>query len=127
MQAVAIQERMGLVWVCFSPELEAQAVWPVFAAEHQAQMRKFNAGPYDVHTSAPRIVENFLDMAHFSFVHDGWLGEAGHTDIPDLQVEETDQGFKVTDARVWQPNTSALSALSSPSRSTRRPMVSRSA
>ena len=108
-QAVAVQERMGLVWVCFSPAQADHAVWPEFPAERQASMRKFNAGPYDVQTSAPRIVENFLDMAHFSFVHDGWLGEAAHTDIPELQVQETAQGFKVTDARVWQPNTSALS------------------
>jgi phenylpropionate dioxygenase-like ring-hydroxylating dioxygenase large terminal subunit len=47
---------------------------PLFAAEDDARLRKLNCGPYDVATSAPRIVENFLDMAHFGFVHEGWLG-----------------------------------------------------
>jgi phenylpropionate dioxygenase-like ring-hydroxylating dioxygenase large terminal subunit len=71
-------------------------------------MRKFNAGPYEVATSATRVVENFLDMSHFSFVHDGWLGQAGHSEIPEIYLEESDTGFKVTNAQVWQPNTSAL-------------------
>ncbi|MFM7801639.1 MAG: aromatic ring-hydroxylating dioxygenase subunit alpha, partial [Limnohabitans sp.] len=53
--------------------------------------------------------ENFLDMSHFSFVHDGWLGEVGHSEIPDISSEESDTGFKITNAQVWQPNTSALS------------------
>jgi phenylpropionate dioxygenase-like ring-hydroxylating dioxygenase large terminal subunit len=28
-------------------------------------------GPYGIGTSAPRIIENFLDMAHFPFIHPG--------------------------------------------------------
>jgi phenylpropionate dioxygenase-like ring-hydroxylating dioxygenase large terminal subunit len=108
-KAVAVQERMGLVWVCLDAANAEQAIWPVFAAEWNAGMRKFNAGPYDVATSAPRIVENFLDMSHFSFVHDGWLGQAGFSEIPDIQLTDSEMGFKVSNAQVWQPNTSALS------------------
>jgi len=108
-KAVAVQERMGLVWVCLDATNAEQAIWPVFAAEWNAGMRKFNAGPYDVATSAPRIVENFLDMSHFSFVHDGWLGQAGFSEIPDIQLTDSEMGFKISNAQVWQPNTSALS------------------
>ena len=108
-KAVAVQERMGLVWVCLDAANAEQAIWPVFAAEWNAGMRKFNAGPYDVATSAPRIVENFLDMSHFSFVHDGWLGQAGFSEIPDIQLTDSEMGFKISNAQVWQPNTSALS------------------
>jgi phenylpropionate dioxygenase-like ring-hydroxylating dioxygenase large terminal subunit len=104
-----VQERMGLVWVCLDAMHAEQAIWPAFAAEWNASMRKINAGPYDVATSAPRIVENFLDMSHFSFVHDGWLGQAGHSEIPDIELTQSDTGFKITNAQVWQPNTSALS------------------
>ena len=107
-KAVAVQERMGLVWVCLGASNADQAIWPTFAPEWNASMRKLNAGPYEVATSAPRIVENFLDMSHFSFVHDGWLGQAGHSEIPDICIEEDETGFKVTNAQVWQPNTSAL-------------------
>ena len=106
---VAVQERMGLVWVCFDTQNAYKAKWPEFAAENNANLRKFNAGPYEVATSAPRIVENFLDMSHFGFVHDGWLGDAARCEIPEIEVYESDSGFKISNAQVWQPNTSALS------------------
>jgi len=93
-----------LIWVCLSPKGHDL---PPFNAEAQTALRKLNAGPYVVNTSAPRIVENFLDMAHFSFVHEGWLGDAEHTQIPDYQVQSTEHGFKLINARAWQPQTSA--------------------
>jgi phenylpropionate dioxygenase-like ring-hydroxylating dioxygenase large terminal subunit len=108
-KTVAVREHMGLVWVCLDAENADNAVGPAFDAEKNANLRKFNAGPYDVATSAPRIVENFLDMSHFSFVHDGWLGESSHCEIPEIELQEHEAGFKVTNAQVWQPNTSALS------------------
>ena len=46
-------------------------------------------GPYDVATSAPRIVENFLDLAHFGFVHEGWLGDRSHVALDDYRVQST--------------------------------------
>jgi len=73
--------------VCQDAANAEQAICPAFEAENNTNMRKFNSGPYDVATSAPRIVENFLDMSHFSFVHDGWLGDSAHTEIPDLELE----------------------------------------
>ena len=106
---IAVREHMGLVWVCLDAANAENAVWPAFEAENNTNLRKINAGPYEVATSAPRIVENFLDMSHFSFVHDGWLGESSHCEIPEIELHEFDTGFKVTNAQVWQPNTSALS------------------
>lgn len=61
-------------------------------------------------TSAPRIVENFLDMAHFGFVHAGWLGDADHAAIPDYQVEDLPHGFKLVNAQAWQPQSSVLAS-----------------
>jgi phenylpropionate dioxygenase-like ring-hydroxylating dioxygenase large terminal subunit len=49
-------------------------------------------------------------MAHFSFVHEGWLGDAEHTQIPDYQVQSTEHGFKLINARAWQPQSSALAS-----------------
>jgi phenylpropionate dioxygenase-like ring-hydroxylating dioxygenase large terminal subunit len=40
-----------------------------------------------VHVSAPRAVENFLDMGHFPYVHAGILGEAPRTEVADYTVE----------------------------------------
>ena len=44
-------------------------------------LRKVLCGPYHVHASGPRIVENFLDMAHFAYVHTGILGEPARPHI----------------------------------------------
>jgi phenylpropionate dioxygenase-like ring-hydroxylating dioxygenase large terminal subunit len=62
---------------------EAGQAMPMFAAESEGQLRKLNCGSYDIATSAPRLIENFLEMAHFSFVHDGWLGSPDATAIHD--------------------------------------------
>jgi phenylpropionate dioxygenase-like ring-hydroxylating dioxygenase large terminal subunit len=114
-RAVAVQEAYGLVWVCLQTQAGSAITTtahtlPPFAAESQTGLRKINVGPYDVATSAPRIVENFLDMAHFGFVHAGWLGDADHATIPDYQVESTEQGIKLLNLQAWQPQSSVLAS-----------------
>jgi phenylpropionate dioxygenase-like ring-hydroxylating dioxygenase large terminal subunit len=95
-----VSEANGLVWV----RLEAgDAALPAFEAEDDARLRKLHCGPYDVATSAPRIVENFLDMAHFGFVHEGWLGTRDATAIDDYRVEPTPTGLRATGCKAWQP------------------------
>ncbi len=79
---------------------------PVFAAEHDSRLRKTGCGPYWVDTSAPRIVENFLDMAHFGFVHEHWLGDRSHTSQVPYRVEETVTGLLSTQCFAWQPKSS---------------------
>lgn len=76
---------------------------PQFEAEADGRLRKLNCGPYDVATSAPRIVENFLDMAHFGFVHEGWLGARDTPEIPDYQVDSTPTGLVASGCKAWQP------------------------
>ena len=97
-------ERCGLVWVRLAGQGEEAP--PAFAAEAEPRLRKVNCGPYDVATSAPRIVENFLDMAHFGFVHEGWLGDRDHTALTDYRVDATATGFIATQCRAWQPKSS---------------------
>ena len=98
--AHAAREAHGLVWV----RLEGEGGEPpAFAAELDARLRKLNCGPYEVATSAPRLVENFLDMAHFGFVHEGWLGARHMTAIDDYRVEATPEGLLATGCKAWQP------------------------
>lgn len=96
----AVREAHGLVWVRLA---ESEIAPPVFAAEGDARLRKLNCGPYAVEASAPRIIENFLDMAHFAFVHEGWLGARGASAIDDYRVEETATGLRATQCKAWQP------------------------
>lgn len=103
-------ERYGLVWVCLgTPALELLP----FPEYDDPNLRKVLCGPYRVETSAPRIVENFLDMGHFPFVHEGILGEPAHTEVRDYKVdahvdETGEQGIIATRCLFWQPQTNTL-------------------
>jgi len=101
--AFEVREALGLVWLRLVP---GDVDLPAFAAEDDAQLRKLNCGPYDVATSAPRIVENFLDMSHFGFVHEGWLGTREATAIDDYLVAPTSTGIRATGCKAWQPQSS---------------------
>lgn len=99
-KSFGVQEAYGLIWV----QLEAADVpLPVFAAEGDTRLRKVNCGPYDVHASAPRIIENFLDMSHFGFVHEGWLGSRDATEMAPYNVEVTATGVQATNCKAVQP------------------------
>ena len=100
MKSFGVQQAYGLIWV----QLEAADVpLPVFAAEGDARLRKVNCGPYDVQASAPRIIENFLDMSHFGFVHEGWLGSRDATEMAPYNVEVTATGVQATNCKAVQP------------------------
>lgn len=74
-----------------------------------APARQIVCGPFDVATSAPRVVENFLDTAHFGFVHEGYLGDRGNVEVPHYEVETTAHGTPVVPHyRAWQPKGAAV-------------------
>ena len=99
-----VQVAHGLVWADLGgaewgpPEL------------HGLPARRLVYGPFDVATSAPRAVENFLDTSHFAFVHAGWLGDLSHPEVPHCEVSQTADGRPVVEHyRAWQPRASATS------------------
>ena len=96
------REAQGLVWVRLQAGAEKTGL-PVFTAESDSRLRKLNCGPYDVAASAPRIVENFLDVTHFGFVHEGWLGSRAATAMDDYRVEPTPTGLLALGCKAWQP------------------------
>ncbi|MCS7088075.1 MAG: aromatic ring-hydroxylating dioxygenase subunit alpha [Thermoflexales bacterium] len=95
------QVRYGLVWVALG---EPHHPIPPFPEWEDAAFRKILCGPYRVKASGPRIVENFLDVAHFPFVHEGILGDPAHPEISDYQAEITHEGVVARGVRVYQPN-----------------------
>jgi phenylpropionate dioxygenase-like ring-hydroxylating dioxygenase large terminal subunit len=104
-----VQEQYGMAWVCLgTPAHAGPPAFPEFADD---QLRKVWCGHYDVHSSAPRIVENFLDMAHFAFVHEGILGDKEQPVVPDYTVESFDDpeygsGVWAKQCYAWQPQAS---------------------
>ena len=97
------RERYGLVWVRLGQPAQPLPDLPVFEPGDNPAWRQVLCGPYELNTSAPRLVENFLDLSHFGFVHEGWLGERGHAQVRTGAVEEGPEGLTVRDARAWQP------------------------
>jgi phenylpropionate dioxygenase-like ring-hydroxylating dioxygenase large terminal subunit len=96
-----VQEKYGLVWVCLgTPEHEIGS----FPEWDDAAFRKAPAGPYDVNAHGPRVLENFLDVGHFAFVHHGYLGDSQRPEIQDYQTELTNDGVISRDIPVWQPD-----------------------
>lgn len=101
-------ERHGLVWVRLQrPDRSrvpaALAEPPAFEPWDDPLWRQLLCGPYEVQTSAPRLVENFLDLSHFGFVHEGWLGTRSHAQVETGLVEEGAGGLVARDCRAWQP------------------------
>ncbi len=75
----------------------------------ESDRRTFNAGTFGIHTSPPRAIENFLDMGHLPFVHQGLLGEQPFTEIVDYQVEYQDVEIYAIDCLIFQPMATAAS------------------
>jgi phenylpropionate dioxygenase-like ring-hydroxylating dioxygenase large terminal subunit len=105
-----VELRYGLAWVCLGEP--ARGVLP-FGEYGDPKLRKVLCGPYDVASSGPRIVENFLDMAHFAFVHAGILGDPAKTEVRDYRVDawadgEGGAGLIATQCFAWQPQTNSL-------------------
>jgi phenylpropionate dioxygenase-like ring-hydroxylating dioxygenase large terminal subunit len=95
-------ERFGLVWTTLGNPVKD--VYDVPEA-YEPDRRYVRCGWVTLRTSAPRIVENFLDMAHFPFVHTGVLGSEPWTEVADYDAEirrDADEVW-VTNCKFFQP------------------------
>jgi phenylpropionate dioxygenase-like ring-hydroxylating dioxygenase large terminal subunit len=106
-------EAYGMVWVCLGEPVRKRPPFPEYA---DARLRKVLCGPYKVNACGPRVVENFIDMAHFPFIHTGILGDLGHIEMPDYKVGPYDdglgprgmQGVIATECFAYQPVSNLL-------------------
>lgn len=95
------QERYNWIWVTLgNPEQDI----PEFAQWDDETFRKIHCGPYTFNASGPRAVENFLDVTHFPFVHQGYLGDPAFPEVSDYTAETTPEGVTAKDITVWQPD-----------------------
>ena len=85
----------------------SQTPRPLFEIpEAQEKERRFvPCGVVRVKCSPLRAVENFLDIAHFPFVHTDILGSEPYTEVEPYKVDITDDGAEVIaaqyDLRLW--------------------------
>lgn len=78
---------------------------PIIGEFDEADRKIVNCGSVGVNTSPFRIVENFLDMAHFCFVHTDILGAPGKTEVFAYKAEhrrDVDEVWAV-DCSFFQP------------------------
>jgi vanillate O-demethylase monooxygenase subunit len=78
-----VAEASGLIWVCLE---EPRFPLPEFPQGADASYRIIELEAYDWETSAARRIENYVDFAHFAWVHDGILGDRDHPEVPDHDV-----------------------------------------
>jgi phenylpropionate dioxygenase-like ring-hydroxylating dioxygenase large terminal subunit len=96
-----VRQRFGYVWTTLgAPDHEIFDL-PEY---DEPDRRNMNAASFGINVSAPRAIENFLDLGHFAFVHTDYLGVEPHTEVKPYKVEVT-KGREViaTRCRAYQP------------------------
>lgn len=83
-------EKFGLVWVCLG---EPVAPLPAVAQDTNPLFRRLNTDLEVWRTSTTRLVDNFLDLTHFPFVHVDTFGRGQETAVPKIELEPLDGGF----------------------------------
>lgn len=89
-----VAERYGIVWTCLNPEPKAPL--PEWPAMEDARLQKVKLAPADWNCSAFRHVENFNDVAHFSYVHAGTFGNPDDPVVARYEVVATPHGLHRT-------------------------------
>lgn len=105
-QDLLTQVQYGYVWACPSGQPDK----PLFAFPEFSEpgRRIVDCDGIGVAVSGLRMVENFLDMGHFPYVHTGYLGQVPHTEVGPykVQVDPQTQEIWATDCDFYQPKTS---------------------
>ncbi len=98
---------LGYLWAALD-----EPTGPVFAVPEadEPDRRTLNMLSVGIEVSPPRAVENFLDMAHFPYVHTGILGAEPHTEVVEYNVSERDGEIWATECRFHQPRAAASSS-----------------
>ena len=107
-QTLPARNAYGYVWTSFgTPPAELFPI-PEYAEQDR---RRLNAATVGVHVSAPRAIENFLDMGHFPYVHTDILGAEPHTEVKEYDVEISAEHDEIlaTRCRFFQPMASTAS------------------
>ena len=91
----------GVVWVTLGG---GATKIPKFGLMEEPSHQVLMAGPYRVKASGPRIVENFLDVGHFPFVHEGILGDRKRPEIEEYTATINADGVLAEGVKVFQPD-----------------------
>ena len=79
------EERYGIVWVCMSDE--PRSPLPELPDLRDPTHHVVVRDQRNWKCSAARAIENFVDFAHFPWIHEGILGDRDHPLTPDIEVK----------------------------------------
>lgn len=88
--SLPLVERYGLIWMALE---EPVGEIPVIAHDDDPSFRRINTGVETWAASATRMVDNFLDVSHFPWVHTGTFGGGQETLVPKIDLDELDNGW----------------------------------
>ncbi|MFF2447880.1 Rieske 2Fe-2S domain-containing protein [Neobacillus sp. NPDC058068] len=95
------KEAYGFVWINLNNNNPEFFSYPQYS---DAIYRNVLWGPQEVNANPPRIVENFLDVGHLSFIHEGFLGVQEHPVINDYNVHTIADRIYSDEIAVFQPD-----------------------
>ena len=100
-RAYAVAVHLGLIWVALEdPVFEL----PQFDELDDAGMHVVACPPYEWACNATRRLENFLDFAHFPWIHPGILGDPEHPLVAAHTVETRGAELHVHQTRIEPAN-----------------------
>ena len=90
LNTVEVIEKYGLIWLCSGKPLN-----PLFELEEESDpsFRRINTEVQKWNVAATRMVDNFLDITHFPYVHAGTFGAGQDTKVPNITLEDLDDDF----------------------------------
>lgn len=104
-------EMYGFLWACLGVPAQPIVSIPEFS---ESGRRVILRGVIGVASSPQRVIENFIDLSHFSFIHTGTLGGYDNAEVPTYNVEYREDSAELwaTECRFFQPKASAATNLS---------------
>lgn len=91
----------GLIWVSLG---EPKGPPPAYPEASDPNFQVVVCGPIMVNGSFPRVLENFLDVGHLAWVHDGLLGSSEYPEVKEYEVHYRDGRFISDPIYVYQPD-----------------------
>ncbi|MGI9623033.1 MAG: Rieske 2Fe-2S domain-containing protein [Acidimicrobiales bacterium] len=90
LSCVQAEEHYGLIWICPGEPLTPV---PTIRYDRDPAFRRINTGVEVWAAAATRMVDNFLDISHFPWVHVGTFGAGQATEVPHIDLADLDDDF----------------------------------
>jgi phenylpropionate dioxygenase-like ring-hydroxylating dioxygenase large terminal subunit len=92
----------GIIWVKLNSDSVSEI--PHYIEFEDEAFHTVYCGPYLLNAAAPRVIENFLDVGHLAYLHEGYLGDSAYPEISNYVVTVSDGGIRSSEIDIYQPD-----------------------